>query len=76
MESCCFFSHFSFSKMEGVKDTDLLIFTLCLAVFSIVPHQSSSFNLDLENYSEHSGPEGSYFGFSVDFFEANNKIRP
>uniref|UniRef100_A0A3B1KJX7 Integrin, alpha 2b n=1 Tax=Astyanax mexicanus TaxID=7994 RepID=A0A3B1KJX7_ASTMX len=59
--------------MEGVKDTGLLIFTLCLAVFSIVPHQSSSFNLDLENYSEHSGPEGSYFGFSVDFFEANNK---
>ncbi|CAL8371638.1 unnamed protein product [Gadus morhua 'NCC'] len=33
-----------------------------------------SFNLDVENPAVFSGPEGSYFGFSVDFFKtANNQ---
>ncbi|XP_036401033.1 integrin alpha-V-like [Megalops cyprinoides] len=30
---------------------------------------SSSFNLDIDNPSVYSGPRGSYFGFSVDFFK-------
>ncbi|KAM4020089.1 integrin alpha-V isoform 1-T3 [Anomaloglossus baeobatrachus] len=32
---------------------------------------SSAFNLDSENPQVHSGPEGSYFGFAVDFFLPN-----
>ncbi|XP_073496143.1 integrin alpha-V [Phyllobates terribilis] len=32
---------------------------------------SSGFNLDSENPQVHSGPEGSYFGFAVDFFLPN-----
>ncbi|XP_077140029.1 integrin alpha-V [Ranitomeya variabilis] len=32
---------------------------------------SSGFNLDTENPQVHSGPEGSYFGFAVDFFLPN-----
>ncbi|KAL6476784.1 hypothetical protein MHYP_G00152830 [Metynnis hypsauchen] len=58
-------------KMEGAKKP-LLLFILGLTA-SIFPHQSCSFNLDLINYSEQSGPEGSYFGFSVDFLQANSK---
>ncbi|XP_036446093.1 integrin alpha-IIb [Colossoma macropomum] len=57
--------------MEGAKK-NLFLFILGLTA-SILPHQSSSFNLDLNNYSEQSGPEGSYFGFSVDFLQANSK---
>uniref|UniRef100_A0A3B4C857 Integrin alpha-2 domain-containing protein n=1 Tax=Pygocentrus nattereri TaxID=42514 RepID=A0A3B4C857_PYGNA len=57
--------------MEGAKQS-LFLFILGLTA-SIFPHQSCSFNLDLINYSEQSGPEGSYFGFSVDFLQANSK---
>ncbi|KAM9850867.1 integrin alpha-V [Aulostomus maculatus] len=35
-------------------------------------HPSGSFNLDAENPSVYTGPEGSYFGFSVDFFKPSN----
>lgn len=29
---------------------------------------ADAFNLDVENPAEYAGPEGSYFGFAVDFF--------
>lgn len=29
---------------------------------------AGAFNLDVESPAEYSGPEGSYFGFAVDFF--------
>ncbi|KAM9342947.1 integrin alpha-V [Pholidichthys leucotaenia] len=34
-------------------------------------HRCASFNLDVENPSVFSGPPGSYFGFSVDFFKSD-----
>uniref|UniRef100_A0A6Q2Y9U3 Integrin alpha-2 domain-containing protein n=1 Tax=Esox lucius TaxID=8010 RepID=A0A6Q2Y9U3_ESOLU len=34
---------------------------------------TTSFNLDIENPNVFSGPKGSYFGFSVDFFMPDNK---
>lgn len=30
---------------------------------------ANAFNLDVESPAEYAGPEGSYFGFAVDFFE-------
>lgn len=30
---------------------------------------ADAFNLDVESPAEYAGPEGSYFGFAVDFFE-------
>uniref|UniRef100_A0A8C5HA20 Integrin alpha-2 domain-containing protein n=1 Tax=Gouania willdenowi TaxID=441366 RepID=A0A8C5HA20_GOUWI len=41
-----------------------------LAVF-----QSASFNLDVDKPLVYSGPEGSYFGFSVDFFKSSTGQR-
>uniref|UniRef100_A0A669C7C2 Integrin, alpha V n=1 Tax=Oreochromis niloticus TaxID=8128 RepID=A0A669C7C2_ORENI len=38
-------------------------------------HRSGSFNLDVNNSIVYSGPEGSYFGFSVDFFKALNNLK-
>ncbi|KAM9346976.1 integrin alpha-V [Symphorus nematophorus] len=38
----------------------------------VLVHRCGSFNLDVENPSVYSGPEGSYFGFSVDFFKPSN----
>ncbi|XP_056244806.1 integrin alpha-V [Seriola aureovittata] len=35
-------------------------------------HRCGSFNLDVDKPSVYSGPEGSYFGFSVDFFKPSN----
>lgn len=35
-------------------------------------HRGGSFNLDVDKPFVYSGPEGSYFGFSVDFFKAPN----
>lgn len=35
-------------------------------------HRCGSFNLDVDKPSVYSGPEGSYFGFSVDFFMPPN----
>ncbi|XP_060748803.1 integrin alpha-IIb [Tachysurus vachellii] len=54
--------------MEGI----IFVFAICFTA-SVLPRQGYSFNLDLTNYTELSGPEGSYFGFSVDFFQARNQ---
>ncbi|XP_040004672.1 integrin alpha-V isoform X1 [Xiphias gladius] len=35
-------------------------------------HRCGSFNLDVDEPSVYSGPQGSYFGFSVDFFKPPN----
>ena len=44
-----------------------LLFLVCVGV-----HRGGSFNLDVDKPSVYSGPEGSYFGFSVDFFKPPN----
>ncbi|KAM9457395.1 integrin alpha-IIb [Clarias gariepinus] len=56
--------------MERLKN--LFVFAIFLTA-SVFLHQGCSFNLDLTNYVELSGPEGSYFGFSVDFLQAQNQ---
>ncbi|XP_054642712.1 integrin alpha-V [Dunckerocampus dactyliophorus] len=43
-----------------------------LFLVSLFLHSGSSFNLDAERPSVYSGPSGSYFGFSVDFFKSPN----
>ncbi|KAK3569132.1 hypothetical protein QTP86_024487 [Hemibagrus guttatus] len=48
-----------------------LYFTLTL--FSVCP--VTPFNLDIDNPSVFSGPQGSYFGFSVDFFSPTDKLQ-
>nr|XP_023657490.1 integrin alpha-V isoform X1 [Paramormyrops kingsleyae] len=49
--------------------------TICLLLCLVFPHfkNSHSFNLDIEKPSVYSGPLGSYFGFSVDFFKPNDR---
>ncbi|XP_078118872.1 LOW QUALITY PROTEIN: integrin alpha-V [Sander vitreus] len=46
-----------------------LMVLLCLGF-----HRGGSFNLDVDNPSVFSGPERSYFGFSVDFFKPSNNL--
>ncbi|KAF4092886.1 hypothetical protein AMELA_G00026350 [Ameiurus melas] len=57
--------------MEGISN-GLFLLTICFTA-SVFPRQCSSFNLDLANYTEFSGPNGSYFGFSVDFFQTRSQ---
>ncbi|KAB5553791.1 hypothetical protein PHYPO_G00042750 [Pangasianodon hypophthalmus] len=57
--------------MEGISNS-LFVFTICFSA-SVFLRQGSGFNLDLTNYTEFSGPEGSHFGFSVDFFQTRSK---
>lgn len=38
-------------------------------------HRGGAFNLDVERPGVFSGPEGSYFGFSVDFFKTQNNLK-
>ncbi|XP_078142361.1 integrin alpha-V [Centroberyx gerrardi] len=46
---------------------------LCLLVLAcLCVRRGVSFNLDVDKPSVYSGPEGSYFGFSVDFFKPKN----
>ncbi|XP_048834003.1 integrin alpha-V isoform X2 [Brienomyrus brachyistius] len=49
--------------------------TICLLLSLVFPHfkNSHAFNLDIEKPSVYSGPLGSYFGFSVDFFKPNDR---
>ncbi|XP_046722757.1 integrin alpha-IIb isoform X1 [Silurus meridionalis] len=56
--------------MEGISNGPFVI--ICFTA-SLFPLQGSTFNLDLINYHEFSGPKGSYFGFSVDFLKAKNQ---
>lgn len=53
-------------------NNDFFVLAICFTA-TFFPHQGSSFNLDLTNYIEFSGPKGSYFGFSVDFFQARSQ---
>lgn len=38
----------------------------------VLVHRCGSFNLDVDKPSVYTGPDGSYFGFSVDFFKATD----
>ncbi|KAM6946154.1 integrin alpha-V-like [Aplochiton taeniatus] len=49
-----------------------LSLSLALAVLLACCKISASFNLDVDNPSVFAGPEGSYFGFSVDFFRPDD----
>ncbi|XP_070770162.1 integrin alpha-V isoform X2 [Enoplosus armatus] len=53
--------------MAGGRTALGLLVLLCLSF-----HRGGSFNLDVDRPSVYSGPEGSYFGFSVDFFKPQN----
>uniref|UniRef100_A0A668RDI2 Integrin, alpha V n=1 Tax=Oreochromis aureus TaxID=47969 RepID=A0A668RDI2_OREAU len=55
--------------MAGTRTAAVLVL-VCLHF-----HRSGSFNLDVDNSIVYSGPEGSYFGFSVDFFKALNNLK-
>uniref|UniRef100_A0AAX7VGV8 Integrin alpha-2 domain-containing protein n=1 Tax=Astatotilapia calliptera TaxID=8154 RepID=A0AAX7VGV8_ASTCA len=55
--------------MAGTRTAALLVL-VCLHF-----HRSSSFNLDVDNPFVYPGPEGSYFGFSVDFFKPSNNLQ-
>ncbi|KAF3694346.1 Integrin alpha-V Vitronectin receptor subunit alpha [Channa argus] len=46
-----------------------------LAAFSLLFSRCGSFNLDVDKPSVFSGPQGSYFGFSVDFFKTPDNQR-
>lgn len=41
---------------------------LLLLLLGLLLPFAGSFNLDVESPAEYAGPEGSYFGFAVDFF--------
>uniref|UniRef100_A0A3B4V3B4 Integrin, alpha V n=1 Tax=Seriola dumerili TaxID=41447 RepID=A0A3B4V3B4_SERDU len=43
-----------------------------LVLVCVYFHRCGSFNLDVDKPSVYTGPEGSYFGFSVDFFKPSN----
>ncbi|XP_016408733.1 integrin alpha-5-like [Sinocyclocheilus rhinocerous] len=58
--------------MEQRLKVSLLFFTLILSIL-IYSNHISGFNLDLNNYTVFSGPEDSYFGFSVDFYQSSSK---
>ncbi|CAK6977012.1 integrin alpha-V [Scomber scombrus] len=55
----------------AVGRSALSLFTLMCLLF----HRCGSFNLDVDKPSVYIGPEGSYFGFSVDFFKPSNNQR-
>uniref|UniRef100_A0A672YEP4 Integrin, alpha V n=1 Tax=Sphaeramia orbicularis TaxID=375764 RepID=A0A672YEP4_9TELE len=55
------------------KGTCLVYFVLSLSLLCFDFHPCGSFNLDVDKPSVFSGPDGSYFGFSVDFFQPPNK---
>ena len=52
--------------MAGGRTALLLL--LCL-------HRGAAFNLDVDKPFVYSGPAGSYFGFSVDFFKTQNNLQ-
>lgn len=47
---------------------------LCIIglLFTFSPPVCEAFNLDVENPAVYSGPEGSYFGYAVDFYLADS----
>ncbi|CAB1341515.1 unnamed protein product, partial [Coregonus sp. 'balchen'] len=49
----------------------MIIQMMGLLLFAL-PHYSDTLNLNLVNFTEFSGPEGSFFGFSADFYQFSN----
>ncbi|XP_043087316.1 integrin alpha-IIb-like [Puntigrus tetrazona] len=58
--------------MEQRLKVSLLFFIVVLAIL-VYSNPINGFNLDLNNYTVFSGPEDSYFGFSVDFYQSSSK---
>lgn len=48
---------------------------LLLLLLLLLLHRGEAFNLDVERPYVFSGPQGSYFGFSVDFFKTQNNLK-
>uniref|UniRef100_A0A673HAV4 Integrin alpha-8-like n=1 Tax=Sinocyclocheilus rhinocerous TaxID=307959 RepID=A0A673HAV4_9TELE len=59
----------TFSRRLKVSLWFFIVF-LSILIYS---NHISGFNLDLNNYTVFSGPEDSYFGFSVDFYQSSSK---
>ena len=47
---------------------------LCISglILTFPPPDCEAFNLDVENPAVYSGPNGSYFGYAVDFYLADS----
>uniref|UniRef100_A0A672MWZ8 Integrin alpha-8-like n=1 Tax=Sinocyclocheilus grahami TaxID=75366 RepID=A0A672MWZ8_SINGR len=58
--------------MEQRLKVSLWFFIVFLSIL-IYSNHISGFNLDLNKYTVFSGPEDSYFGFSVDFYQSSSK---
>ncbi|XP_026063556.1 integrin alpha-IIb [Carassius auratus] len=58
--------------MEPRLKVSLRFFIVFLSILIYSTH-ISCFNLNLNNYTVFSGPEDSYFGFSVDFYQPSSK---
>ncbi|XP_062874921.1 integrin alpha-IIb [Trichomycterus rosablanca] len=56
--------------MKGAKNALMIALWITASLFT---RHVSSLNLDLTNYTEYAGQEGSYFGFSVDFYQPANQ---
>uniref|UniRef100_A0A671LZ25 Uncharacterized protein n=1 Tax=Sinocyclocheilus anshuiensis TaxID=1608454 RepID=A0A671LZ25_9TELE len=59
--------------MEQRLKVSLWFFFYVFLSILIYSNHISGFNLDLNNYTVFSGPEDSYFGFSVDFYQSSSK---
>uniref|UniRef100_A0A671LTC5 Integrin alpha-8-like n=1 Tax=Sinocyclocheilus anshuiensis TaxID=1608454 RepID=A0A671LTC5_9TELE len=57
---------------QRLKVSLWFFFNVFLSIL-IYSNHISGFNLDLNNYTVFSGPEDSYFGFSVDFYQSSSK---
>ncbi|XP_047225545.1 integrin alpha-V [Girardinichthys multiradiatus] len=55
--------------MAGGRTAVGLLVLMCLSF-----HRGATFNLDVDKPFVYSGPEGSYFGFSVDFFKSQTNL--
>uniref|UniRef100_A0AAZ3P5L8 Uncharacterized protein n=1 Tax=Oncorhynchus tshawytscha TaxID=74940 RepID=A0AAZ3P5L8_ONCTS len=60
------------SKTPGKLNYSLFCIGVCLII--LLP-LCDTFNLDVENPSVYSGPNGSYFGYSVEFYLTNSSRR-
>uniref|UniRef100_A0AAZ3Q9P8 Uncharacterized protein n=2 Tax=Oncorhynchus TaxID=8016 RepID=A0AAZ3Q9P8_ONCTS len=61
------------SKTPGKLNYSLFCIGVCLII--LLP-LCDTFNLDVENPSVYSGPNGSYFGYSVEFYLTNSSRVP
>uniref|UniRef100_A0A8C1DHK4 Integrin, alpha V n=1 Tax=Cyprinus carpio carpio TaxID=630221 RepID=A0A8C1DHK4_CYPCA len=71
--------HFLFSGTSrgsiraGLHQSSVLLLDFCFHLTGEAGNGSLSFNLDSNKPTVFAGPPGSYFGFSVDFFNPDNK---